>query len=588
MTSTGVCNDCALTSGGVVQLESLNACGTVHAEAMRFCMGQGTRQWFDLYGCDDCGGDDLPPKTPLFIFAHANGGRADGPGTAEIWSRLSRGEDCEPLTYGPGIPKIKLLSWASLPTINRTAQAAEATHDFNTLLEWLSDPEVQDAYGINPNRIFIGGRSRGVFLSWFQANDPQPLLPVAGAYWMNAFATAGWRVSLPHADARPDMPRTHFVYNTDVDGCDGHKPEHGLIVAQMMAKYGNDVTLSYRSDLASGIRRFISYQEPNEALVGCNAAGNFCIYEGIFDSDACGCCGGGDPCADNPLGWDAPLLTPYPDTLLADIEPCGVDETKLLFSWPRMKFPNINPLNGATITIDSLWVRVGRTIADDPVAENGEADYYRFNNQIREIKIIDPEVSHSGQWSSFELPLSALCDAVNGRVLRGRDYGFQFRFAFTMDYDVDFRRGRLVTSVVNAHPILTPWTHATDYAIDYADLATDIPGPVVGGAIQAMPTHPECLCSTVASSQAAPALSGLPSSVEAFPNPVVDELVIQSSESISAIRIYDLSGRLQSTVSYGKTDDLHRSSIDVGTLPPGLYLVEVATRSGREVVKMVK
>lgn len=551
-------------------------------------MGQGNRQWFDLYGCDDCGGDDLPVKTPLFIFAHANGGRADGPAVAEIWSNLSRGEDCEPLNYGPGIPKIKLLSWASLPTINRTAQAAEATNDLKTILEWLADPEVQDAYGINPNRIFIGGRSRGAFLSWFHANEAEPLVPIAGAYWMNAFATAGWKVTLPHADARPGMPTTHFVYNTDLDGCDGHKPEHGLIVAQMMAKHGNDVSLSYRSDLAAGLRRFMSNQAPQESLVGCNADGNFCVYEGIYDSDACGCCGGGDPCADNTFGWNENLLTPYPDTLIVNIEPCGVDETKLLFSWPRMRFPNINPFNGGTISIDSLWVRVGRSIADDPLAANGEAGYHRFLNQIREIKIVDPEVSHSGQWSSFELPLSTLCDAVNGRVLRGRDYGFQFRFAFTMNYDVDFRRGRLVTNAINAHPIITPWTHGTDYSIDYTDLTAAIAGPIVEGAIQAMPTHADCLCSLVGVSPSAPGVSGLTSLVQAFPNPVVDELVIQSTESITAIRVFDLSGRVQSAVSFGHSHDRHRSTVHVGALPPGLYLVEVNTTSGREVIKMVK
>lgn len=65
------------------------------------------------------------------------------------------------------------------------------------------------------------------------------------------------------------------------------------------------------------------------------------------------------------------------------------------------------------------------------------------------------------------------------------------------------------------------------------------------------------------------------------PNPAKNIITIKTSSLIQSVTIYDLQGRLISTTS-------EASTIDVSTLRPGSYLVEVKTAKGKSIQRFVK
>ena len=78
------------------------------------------------------------------------------------------------------------------------------------------------------------------------------------------------------------------------------------------------------------------------------------------------------------------------------------------------------------------------------------------------------------------------------------------------------------------------------------------------------------------STLAAPSYA-VPTSFAIYPNPVTDELTFEgtSLEEDAAISIYDLMGR---QMCFQKID---AHTVNVGTLPPGVYILKVGNRFGR-------
>ncbi|WP_418512141.1 T9SS type A sorting domain-containing protein, partial [Corallibacter sp.] len=71
-------------------------------------------------------------------------------------------------------------------------------------------------------------------------------------------------------------------------------------------------------------------------------------------------------------------------------------------------------------------------------------------------------------------------------------------------------------------------------------------------------------------------------SVTLYPNPVSDRLFIKSTETIKAVTIYNVNGQLIKEVNtLGK-------SIDVASLPSGLYFVKINTANGETTKKIIK
>lgn len=72
------------------------------------------------------------------------------------------------------------------------------------------------------------------------------------------------------------------------------------------------------------------------------------------------------------------------------------------------------------------------------------------------------------------------------------------------------------------------------------------------------------------------------SQLAVFPNPVQDQLNLVANEGIEQVRIFDLSGRLISTLDHPRT-------IQMNEFTPGIYLIEIKSSTGKiKRIKIVK
>ena len=69
-----------------------------------------------------------------------------------------------------------------------------------------------------------------------------------------------------------------------------------------------------------------------------------------------------------------------------------------------------------------------------------------------------------------------------------------------------------------------------------------------------------------------------------YPNPVSDKLIIESTEAIDRLEIYNLMGALV----YSRTDCNDKVEIEVSDLPVGMYVIRMTTSSGLETRRFVK
>lgn len=69
--------------------------------------------------------------------------------------------------------------------------------------------------------------------------------------------------------------------------------------------------------------------------------------------------------------------------------------------------------------------------------------------------------------------------------------------------------------------------------------------------------------------------------IKIFPNPVKDQLTVQSSEKILKVEVYTIDGKLLVTT-------LNTDKIDFSQNPKGLYLIKIYTKSGVENQKVIK
>lgn len=69
--------------------------------------------------------------------------------------------------------------------------------------------------------------------------------------------------------------------------------------------------------------------------------------------------------------------------------------------------------------------------------------------------------------------------------------------------------------------------------------------------------------------------------IKVYPNPVSSSIILEYDGTVEAVKIYDLMGQLKLTVPGSKV-------IDLGTLPPGNYILSVQTSSGNKSFKISK
>ena len=70
-----------------------------------------------------------------------------------------------------------------------------------------------------------------------------------------------------------------------------------------------------------------------------------------------------------------------------------------------------------------------------------------------------------------------------------------------------------------------------------------------------------------------------------FPNPSSSEITIRGNNSIKQIRIFDVNGRLLTSI---KENNVIQTNIDIADLTKGIYLLEITSENGKEIQKFIK
>ena len=162
------------------------------------------RQWLNIHLAYD-----QSKPSPIYLFAHGNGGSADGMDEKELHAIANEG--------------YATVSWESIPTINGADEAAIGIADAHIMFDWIITNA--DTYNLDPNHIVVGGRSRGSIISWQLAHSNHP--SIKGIYMYNALPQAAWQdvgTWSPVDEITIDSPITYLVYGPDFDDDDGHNP----------------------------------------------------------------------------------------------------------------------------------------------------------------------------------------------------------------------------------------------------------------------------------------------------------------------------------------------------------------------------
>ncbi len=172
------------------------------------------RQWLNIHLAYD-----QSKPMPIYLFAHGNGGSADGMSEKELHAIANEG--------------YATVSWESIPTIGGADDTAIGIADAQVMFEWVRANA--DTYNLDPDHIVVGGRSRGSIISWQLAHSNHP--SIKGIYMYNALPRGAWQnVSTwsPVDEITIDSPITYLVYGPDFDDDDGHNP---VYVDPVLARY---------------------------------------------------------------------------------------------------------------------------------------------------------------------------------------------------------------------------------------------------------------------------------------------------------------------------------------------------------------
>lgn len=163
-----------------------------------------SRQWLNIRLAND-----QTEPSPVYLFAHGNGGSADGMSLKQLNTIGSEG--------------YTTISWESIPTLESEADVLTAVADAEVMFDWVLANAA--TYNMDPDHIVVGGRSRGSIISWQLAHSNHP--SIKGIYMYNALPRGAWQGEYtPDDDVNPDSPIAYLVYGPDFDDDDGHNPTY--------------------------------------------------------------------------------------------------------------------------------------------------------------------------------------------------------------------------------------------------------------------------------------------------------------------------------------------------------------------------
>ena len=176
--------------------------------------GPEDRQWLNLY---------LPSGSepaPVFIYAHHNGSTADD--VKDSWADPS-------LAAG-----IAIVSWESIAKVQGLADFHICTADAKVMFAWVKENAV--TYNFDIDKIFIGGQSRGSFVSWELAHSQDP--GIAGIYMGQALPGTSFNERLLEPITK-NAPPIFLAYRKEPGAVgDIHDAAHGLRVVERYKELG--------------------------------------------------------------------------------------------------------------------------------------------------------------------------------------------------------------------------------------------------------------------------------------------------------------------------------------------------------------
>jgi len=180
----------------------------------RVSYGPEDRQWLNLY---------LPSGSkpaPVFIYAHHNGSTADD--VKSSWANPT-------LVEGTAI-----VSWESIAKVKGMSDFRTCAADAKVMLAWVKKNAA--TYNFDIDKVFIGGQSRGSFVSWELAHSLDSA--IIGIYMGQALPGRSFNERLLEPITKK-APPIFLAYRKEpgVVG-DNHDPAHGQRVLERYKKLG--------------------------------------------------------------------------------------------------------------------------------------------------------------------------------------------------------------------------------------------------------------------------------------------------------------------------------------------------------------
>lgn len=176
--------------------------------------GPEDRQWLNLY---------LPSgnePAPVFLYAHHNGSTADDVKSDWADSTVAAGT--------------AIVSWESIAQVKGMSDFQTCAADAKVMFAWVKENAA--TYNFDIDKIFVGGQSRGSFVSWELAHSLDP--SIAGIYMGQALPGQSFNERLLEPITK-NAPPIFLAYRKEpgVVG-DIHDPAHGLRVLEKYKELG--------------------------------------------------------------------------------------------------------------------------------------------------------------------------------------------------------------------------------------------------------------------------------------------------------------------------------------------------------------
>jgi hypothetical protein len=181
------------------------------------------RQWLNIHLADTA------EPAPVYIFAHGNGGTANGMSQGEVDTIADEG--------------YTTVSWESVPNVNSSADLDTVWSDAQLVFDWVRANAM--TYNMDPDNIIIGGRSRGSGGSWPLAQSGHPA--IKGIYMYNALPDGFWQspeLWTPLVDVSVNSPPTYFAFGPTPEDINNHNPVNAYPVRDEYIELGIDFTLT--------------------------------------------------------------------------------------------------------------------------------------------------------------------------------------------------------------------------------------------------------------------------------------------------------------------------------------------------------